>query len=95
MSWRRLRLVGTALVLATGLLVGYQLAASGPNAQCHQYGDSRVSHGQQEADVYCGGNGPGCEECVYEFPGGEIGTCYQNYPFGGCYGSGGTGPYVY
>lgn len=93
MSWRRLRLVGSALVLAAGLLVAYQLAAAGPNATCRQYGNSQVTHRGEE--VYCGGTGSGCEECVYEFSDGGIGTCYQNYPFGGCYGSGGTGPYVY
>lgn len=75
------------LLIVAGLLVAAHVAAD-----CYQYEDSRVSHYQGE--TYCGETGPGCEECTYPVPGG-IAVCWQDYPYGGCQGSGGTPPYVY
>lgn len=76
-----------AFVTVAGLLVAAHLAAD-----CNQYEDSRVTHAQGE--TFCGDHGPGCEECTYPVPGG-IAVCWQDYPYGGCEGSGGGWPYVY
>lgn len=89
MNRRATMLALLALVVVAGLPSGDSRAVSG---ECIRYGNSRVS--QSGNDTFCGGTGAGCEECTYNTVGG-VGTCWQNYPFGGCQGSGTTGPWVY